>query len=203
MNIYPYGSRVYNTAQHDSDHDFVIVSSDEQFLGAINSMQASYNNKVDFNIYTAPEWQKKLDRHDIDALECHFLDTPVVNMIKFDFELDLQQLRRSISEKANHSWVKAKKKMVVERDFDTGLKSLFHSLRILMFGIQIAHYGKLMNYKVANHYWNQIENKFDYQQMNLWGDAYWDNFSSEYKSEFNRLATEFRKLAPKEIQDEA
>ena len=93
-----------------------------------------------------------------------------------------------MSQKANHSFVKAKKKIEVEKDYYVGWKSLFHSLRILVFGIQIAKEGCISDYSAANDYWHEIREANQYD---------WSYFKSKYQPEHNRLATEFRKLAPK------
>ena len=44
--------------------------------------------------------------------------------------------------------IKAKKKMIVEKDLDMrcGAKSLFPSIRIPMFAVQIAKHGKITQY---------------------------------------------------------
>ena len=39
-----------------------------------------------------------------------------------------------------------------------GKKSLFHAIRIVMFGIQISKYGKIVDYSAANHIWEEINN---------------------------------------------
>jgi hypothetical protein len=41
-------------------------------------------------------------------------------------------------------------------DIDRGTKSIFHSLRILMFGIQIIEYNKIVDFSEANAYWKEI-----------------------------------------------
>lgn len=183
MNVYPYGSRVYGTANSRSDYDFIIVGP--------KGLQEEINRfgDVDFNFYTKEEWWEKLKRHDIDALECHFHPEPIKLSFYPIFKIDLPTLRKSISTKANHSWVKSKKKLEVEGDIYVGTKSLFHSLRILLFGIQIARYGKIVDFTEANSFWYSIDND----------PKDWRYLKDKYQPIFNELATEFKKLAPKQV----
>ena len=104
--------------------------------------------------------------------------------------MNLPQLRHAISSKSSNSWVKAKKKFIVEEDFNPyiGKKSAFHSLRILNFGTQIAKYQRILNYSSANNYFDDI--------MNL---NSWDDINHQFKSVYNSLSTEFKLVAPKEI----
>ena len=85
--------------------------------------------------------------------------------------------------------MKAKKKLIVEKDYDPyiGKKSLFHSLRIILFGIQIAQYGKIINYEEANIYYDIVKSEI----------IEWEYFKKKYQPIYNNLKTEFRKLAEK------
>ena len=191
MNIYPYGSTVYGTDNLMSDRDFILVDGSVE---RTKKEQDSFAG-VDFNFYGGLDWVKKLHNHDIDALECHFLpkEMKINEPYKYDFYLNLSQLRKSISTSSNHSWVKAKKKIIVENDHHSGLKSLFHSLRILNFGIQIATHGTIKDYSAANDYMSQIQSAYRAPRE---GDT-WQILHDKFKPEFNRLSTEFKKLAPK------
>ena len=188
----PYGSRVYGTASEKSDFDFLLIVPNQcplptghEYLNGLLNLQICH--KADF--------QEQLNQHKIKALECWYMPHALMPAegIKhigahFKFDLDLQILRSSISEKASHSFVKAKKKIDKEKDYYIGWKSLFHSLRILNFGIQIAK-SKTINFSDANSYWYEI----------LAAKCYdWSFFKETYQPVFNSLASEFRKLAPKE-----
>jgi pentatricopeptide repeat protein len=71
------------------------------------------------------------------------------------------------------------------------LKSLFHCLRLLVFGIQIATYGKITDYSEANHYWEDMWDK------NIVPSHKWEDYKAMYQPELNRLKSEFIKLCPK------
>ena len=127
--------------------------------------------------------------HKIDALECHFLQ-PNPN---YPFTLDKTLLRKEISSVASNSWVKCKKKLEVEDDYYTGIKSLFHSFRIPMFGRQIARDGSITNWYEANPLW---ERRFCPM---LDSRPTWEEIKTELKPIHNELMTDFRKYAEKAL----
>jgi predicted nucleotidyltransferase len=185
--LVPYGSRVYGTHKEDSDYDYMAIVPANRRADTGTEYR---RNDVNIHIYNRYDFLVQLGRHKIHTLEAYFLpDSPVVKDGFFKLKLDLVQLRRELSEKASHSFVKAKKKIDKEGDYYVGWKSLFHSLRILTFGIQIATDGKITDYGAANQHWFDIR---DAQQYN------WAYFKEKYQPIYNQLATDFRKLAPKE-----
>jgi predicted nucleotidyltransferase len=179
----PYGSRVYGTTGPNSDEDYMgIILLPRSCTG-----EEYRHNDLNVHLYNKVDFQKQLDIHKIHTLEAWYLpDSPCHK--HFKFQLNLHVLRESISEKANHSFVKAKKKIEIEKDYYIGQKSLFHSLRILTFGIHIARDGKI-DFGAANQYWRDIIESGQYN---------WEYYKNKYQPIYNSLATEFRKLAPKE-----
>lgn len=182
--VYPYGSRVYGNFHKNSDYDFIVIVKNktaEQFS----------DNLININYYTVTEHQQRLDDHEISALECQFLDWHKIEFVEkhvFKFTLDLQKLRHSLSAKSSNSWVKCKKKLTVEKDLDlnVGRKSLFHSFRIIDFGIQIAKTGKIYDYSSCNDLYKEIMNYY------IWTDIF-----TNFKKRYNNLLTDFRKVATK------
>lgn len=182
--IVPYGSRVYGTDRNDSDYDYIaIIPSNRK----ANTGEEYRRNLVNIHMYNRFDFQDQLNSHKIHTLEAYFLPDGIVSK-QFKFNLNLSILRNELSQKSSHSFVKAKKKIDKEKDYYIGWKSLFHSIRILDFGIQIAKNGKISDYSSANSYWFDILNA---QQYN------WDFFKKKYQPIYNSLATEFRKVAPK------
>lgn len=189
LSIFPYGSRIYGTDGDQSDWDFIIVVRDG--IQDKDSLEYSYH-KINATIYNETSFKNKVAEHSISALECLFLNNSFVlkNTTKFVFDLKLNVLRESISAKASHSWVKSKKKFEVIQDRNVYIakKSLFHSMRIIDFGIQIAKNKKITNYHSC---------------IGLWGDIYsnpkedWVSYKDIYQEKFNKMMTDFRKLAPK------
>lgn len=183
-NVYLYGSRVYQTHDINSDYDYLMVSDIEEPYVQFKS------GKFNVTAFSLDEWRKRLNEHEVSALECLYLPKDMVILNKQDWYVDIDSrvLRRAVSAKASNSFVKAKKKFTVENDIYTGKKSLFHALRIPMFGKQLAEEGKITDYTVANHYWNQIKG------CNI---DDWNYFKKKYKPIFNNIMSDFRKVAPK------
>lgn len=189
INAYQYGSRVYGTHHKDSDYDFILVVEDknETFLN-------KWSN-IDANIYTEKEFIAQINAHEISVLECIFL--PEEKILKNEksylnnFIIDKNQLRTSISQKASNSWVKGKKKFIVEKDFNPyiGKKSIWHSFRMLDFGTQIAKEGIIYNYESANYLYEEI------LKCNSWEEV-----EKNYKQKFNEYNSEFKKVAPKALK---
>lgn len=185
----PYGSRVYGTHGENSDYDFLAIVNAK---GLVTGEEFK-DNDINITIYQELDFQKQLNMHKIHALEAYYLPQQVFEqfecpgMHKCVFKLDIIQLRHSLSEKASHSFVKAKKKIEVEKDYYIGWKSLFHSLRILTFGIRIARENKII-YDEANYLWDEIKTC---QQYN------WQYFKEKYQPVMNKLSSEFKMVAPK------
>jgi hypothetical protein len=138
-------------------------------------------------VFNRNDWQRQLNDHKVHALEAYFLPDGICRG-QFQLKINLKVLRNTLSEKASHSFVKAKKKIDKEKDFYVGWKSLFHSLRILNFGAQIAETGAINDYAAANHHWFDILHNPQYE---------WAYLEEKYKPIYNELATRFRKAAPK------
>lgn len=191
IGVYLYGSRVYGTYGVDSDYDLVMVSHIEEPFTQFKW------SKLNCTVYSVIEFEKMLQAHEISALECLFLPPEFKykhftdGQICFDAsQIDLYKLRHSISAKASNSFVKAKKKFIVPEDKDiyVGKKSLFHSLRIPIFGRQIAEHKRIIDYTAANHYWPAIRDCTIED---------WDYYKKKYQSVYNNLMSDFRKAAPK------
>jgi predicted nucleotidyltransferase len=184
LSIYLYGSRVYGTATEKSDYDFiVVVDSEKSFLDAIE-IQGNH-----ISIYNKAKFQELIDQHEISALECLFLDKQFIIKENWKpiFVLNLSQLRKSFSAKSSNSFVKAKKKMMYGEEY-IAKKSLWHSFRIIYFGIQLATTGKITNYSEANHLYNNIV-------FNPSNDA--EYYKQTFLKSHNELMTKFRLVAPK------
>ena len=189
VNVYQYGSRVYGNFRKDSDYDFIVIVK--------NKTQDQFSdNLINVNYFDPIGHQHRLDEHEISALECFFLAPEFIwkNAQKYSFKLDLSKLRHALSAKSSNSWVKAKKKLTVEIERgveenpeDVGKKSLFHSFRIIDFGIQIAKTGTIENYGSCNTLFNEI----------IYTYSGWNELFEDYKKKYNYLLTEFRLLAPK------
>lgn len=180
-----FGSATYGTQTEKSDYDFVaIVDMDDGYI------QFESPN-VDIHIMSQHHYLSKLESHDIMALEVHFNPSPL-KKYEVDFTINKVKLRHKISAVVSNSWVKAKKKVNLENeDTYVGIKSCFHAIRILDFGIQMAAHGQIVDYKSSTHAWDEILEK-------VGAGVEFDEIMEYYKPKHNNKATFFRELAPKE-----
>jgi len=181
LKIYPYGSRVYGCHTEKSDYDYMAIVEydgdlDYTFVG----------DDVHIHVVSESVFIQKVKEHHISYMECIFQkeDDPYLQY----FELNLDKLRRAISAVASNSFVKCKKKLK-QGEYYIGKKSMFHSLRIAGFGIQIATHGRIVDYSAYNHFLEEI--------MSIDSND-WKVFEDKYKPIANAMRTEFRILAPLE-----
>lgn len=185
FNVYIFGSRVYGTSNQDSDWDVIMVAN--------NSVESTEIRRGLFNIhvYTPDKFKSDLDWHRINNLECIFAPdwAKLKESIdyKSSFKLNPSKLRHATSHISSNSWVKCKKKLELTDEYHTGVKSLFHSLRIPMFSTQIMQHDRIVDFSCANFIWDKI-------RVKRWT---WDELDSEFRELRNEVLTEFRKVTTK------
>lgn len=198
-----FGSTVYGTRTDKSDIDIIAITESDEDLYVIYQSKdypefSDYSRNVDLHIISTKTFQKLLDEHDIMALETYY-QMHDSDKVLFKFSLDLDKLRRKVSAVCSNSWSKARKKLdIPEEDDYLGLKSLFHSIRILSYGIDIARDGSIDFKNVlidgekisCSNLWNRILQKYE----SGWR---WKEFKEKYTPLQNGNATLFRLLAPK------
>jgi hypothetical protein len=156
---------------------------------------------INLHVFTVNQFQNQLDNCDIQILECFFLDNKhiIKEQYNFNFILDKSKLRTAISTISSNSWVKGKKKLTVMGDYDVRLaiKSVFHSLRILDLGIQIAREGKIIDYSSSNFILEDLKRLAkEFQHGDLW-----QKIDEKYRKTFNSRSSEFKALAPKDMKE--
>lgn len=189
--IYPLGSRVYGSHTEESDYDYIIICSE-------------YFDSQDINIhvYTIDQFNLALNNHEIQALECYYLDEQIIKHTydrQSKITIDKSKLRTSISTISSNSWVKGKKKLIISGDYDPHLaiKSIFHSLRIIDFGIQIATENAITNYGSMNWLLEDLKKLATQYQR----DELWNVIETKYKSLYNKKSSEFKALCPKPMNE--
>lgn len=184
LNIYQWGSRVYGCHTDKSDYDYNVIVTDD-YENFTDNIEIGDNH---FNFYKLTQWQDIVDKNAIEVLECIFTDKKFIikETMKFNIEINLVELRKSISKVCSNAYDKCRKKLTIEKDFSPYIakKSLWHCIRILLFGIQCAKYGKIIDYTEANKYYDQIvlneNNDWIYYKSN------WHVFCNNLRSEFRR-----------------
>ena len=120
--------------------------------------------KIDLMIRGIDEFKKLVSNGDPQAIELVLLEKSLASdyiLIKSD-EIDLyiqsldftdkefkQHIRSGFSEKSSWAEVRARKKFL-DSEIQIALKSLYHSYRILCYGIQIGLYGQIKDWTIAN-----------------------------------------------------
>lgn len=189
LNIYVFGTHLYGCATENSDVDYIVITEDDLLDG--ENIKCGNN---DFNFYSFDNWLEKCHNNHINALEVMSITDSkfiIKESVKFDVNIDLIKLRESISATVSNSWAKANKKLNVQKDYSPTLakKSLWHCFRILMYGIQVAKYGKIINFEESNYLFDEIFN----DESNDW-----KYFKNKYQMQLNNMRTEFRKYMENE-----
>ena len=182
--MYIFGSQVYGTVGPDSDYDIILIANasapDVEIKG----------KKYNIHIIVPDLWDKLLRDNHIKAIECIFAPDwaqliPYSN--RFDFVYKEESFRHNISHTVSNSWVKCKKKLE-HGEYYIGIKSMFHALRILEFGIQLA-VTRHIQFDSANWIWDQLKTK----------EWTWEELETKYKMYRNQQLTIFRKVASKKL----
>ena len=200
IEMYNRGSLVYGTYEPDvSDVDFLVVV-DNSCHSIIDTYprhicEVKIENGGDYQFICDDDFTKLVEDNSIEALECIFYTIDPNDKYLNMFKLDKWKLRESVSAICSNSWVKAKKKLSVEKDYNLRIaqKSLWHSMRIYMFAIQIAEHGFITDYSCANDLWYEIKNA---------ENPTWDYYKEKYQKKFNNLRSELVKLCPKPDNNE-
>jgi predicted nucleotidyltransferase len=152
--IFPYGSRIYGTANLDSDYDFIIVTKSAFLKNGAFKQNAisSVDRKIQGVLYSRSGFIDAINNYEIGALECLSLDPSLVILPSKFFKIqkwEEKQLVQKIIEKASASWHIAS--MQSKDDYkESAKKGIFHALRILMFGIQLKEHKRIVNFSEAN-----------------------------------------------------
>jgi predicted nucleotidyltransferase len=184
FNVIIFGSRVYGTHSDNSDWDIVIVAKNS--VEAIEIKSDLYN----IHIYTPDKFQQDLDWHMPKNLECIFAPdwAKLKEDIKYNLTLNIPKIRHATSHVSSNSWVKCKKKLQIANEYNIGVKSLFHAIRIPMFSTQIVNFGEIRDFQCANWVWDKIKEK-------EWN---WEDLDKEFREVHNSTLSDFRKVTTKE-----
>lgn len=108
---------------------------------------------------------------------------------------DKSVVRREVSKKCSNSFVKAKKKLLVEKDFDpyVSMKSLWHSIRMYEFANQFAKAGEVYDFESCNKLFEEIRQDYENHSVHDMLEL----ITSKYKPKQNRVASVFKLNFPK------
>ncbi|MBM26537.1 MAG: hypothetical protein CL760_12830 [Chloroflexi bacterium] len=202
---FSYGSFVYKNKTPE-DYDLIVITQNHNGQKSVVVEDKEYQ----FSFYDIETFSKMIEKEDICFWEIYSLLKHNTDQVIFDYKdelldifnqhsLILLNLRSSISGICSNSYVKAKKKIIVENDLDlnVSMKSLWHSIRIANFGAQVATNGFVTDFKSVNELYNEIV--LDYSKYNDFDTpiAFWDYIHKKYKPIHNKQLSDFRTLCPK------
>lgn len=189
--MYPFGSRVYGNLHTESDWDYFLILRNN-----VNVQQLK-QGKLSYTIQTIEGFQQLLNEHEAIALECYFLPENLIAIKPFKkwyFSLKREQLKKSFLQKMEDCFIKSKRKFNSNNEL-IGKKSLFHSIRIGLFGLQILEHSKIIDYAQSNKIWESIYSI----QSSAWM-AYEFTFEPIYKKLYDALLNE-KKVSIDEIHE--
>ena len=175
LNVYLFGSRCYGTASEKSDYDILILAK------TVSPETELVVDNFNIHILTIDRFMEGLKNHNIRNIECLLSPFILKEDIKIPLQINIKGLRHSISHVCSNSWVKCMKKLQVG-EYYIGIKSLFHALRITIFGTQIAKTGTINNWTEANYIWDELKSK----------EWTWAELAHKYQGTRNKLNTEFK-----------
>lgn len=191
INIYKYGSHIYDTNNKFSDNDYIIVYRQISYKFELHDKHPD----IQATLYNIQGFQQDLDKMNLTCLECIFLnDNDKIEKHQFTYNKNLQLLRESVSSKVSNSFVICKKKL---RDLDVyvGQKYLFHCLRMVYFGKQVAFYNKIVDYKGVD-----FDPRYkDFRELlnEIVSEDDWLVLKERYQKMLNNHLSDFRLLAGK------
>eukprot|EP01080_Neovahlkampfia_damariscottae_P010842 gene10842-3462_t len=194
LNVYLFGSRLFGTATEKSDFDFLVVCDDYDGNFILNSKENE--TPVDLNIISSKKFKEKILNYSYHELitiwfpkEYVYLEKyPAIDLI--ENQIEISQLRTTLSLQAKQVWERAKEKFKESKDFQKGRKGIIHSLRIFEFGSQIAVNGYISNFCVLEDEFNLMFGKYKDEED-------WDKINSIFRKMYLHKHEEFKKNAPK------
>lgn len=155
LNVYPYGSRVYGTQREDSDYDFIIVYKSSMLPdGSFRSNAISSQDKnVQAICYGRGGFIDSINNYYMPALES--LSTmPLKKKLSFQMSkyYEKEMIKKVITQ-ASNSWFLADKLWEIHEApgmMDRMKKGIWHSIRILKFGLQIKGHQEIVDFQAAN-----------------------------------------------------
>lgn len=179
-NIYLYGSRVYNTAREDSDLDFKVIAS-------TITKHTEYNDgEYNVHVWTPDVFRDDLFEHNISALECVFAPdfARIEEKVNYrqQFVPNKYKMQKSCLSESHSAWIRGKMKLM-DGDIHRGQKSIFHAIRILVFGLQVIKYNAIVDFSEANGYYEAV---MGLESVN------WNDFKEEFLEKKRELEQTIR-----------
>lgn len=206
-----YGSELYHP-QYAVDKDVKVIVSGvhskeyytrmfDRFSFMVGEMSCDVSltsfNDLESNLLMELEYNIDVDKVVVVDGAPSGRHTQVLNTLNTATEITLgnkSQIRKELSAKCSNSFVKAKKKLTVQKDYDryVSLKSLFHSIRIAGFACRYAKSGSIDPSEYLELYEEIVR---DYRSHN--DEEMLELINTKYKKLYNDTMSRFRLYYPK------
>ena len=200
--VIPYGSAIYGNKESSDFDAMVIVDSVDLYI-----QNTDVNSYYDFFIIDKYKFKNNVESNQVKELELIHTPHNKITFLHSDFQLEFESyknipikrdlIRENFSQLTSNSYVKAKKKLILEKDFDemVSLKSLWHSIRLLDFAVQIIQTNHI-NYSSCNELYNNIKEDYT-NNRNLTKEEQWNFLHQKYRPVYNQYHSQLKLLCPK------
>ncbi len=179
-NVFVYGSRVYGSHRPDSDFDIILIG------GAMLNHEEIKSEKYNIHIHTPDKFKQDLNNYTMHCLECFYAPDWAKILVKepyADFGIkNVDKFKQSILTQSSQTWTHAKYKFQTG-DIHRGLKSGFHAIKCLEFGLQILNFGQIKDFGANNDLLAEIKESSYYD---------WKPFKEKYLPLKIQLEEEFK-----------
>lgn len=159
LSVFPYGSRIYGTANQFSDHDYIIVAKSTIPSGAFRDNAVSNKDyTIQGTLYSRAGFIDAINNYDMPAMECLSLAKEEAILSKWPFKVtkwDEKEMAKKVIQKASASRHIADKNAKHDHR-EQSKKGMFHALRILYFGLQLKEHQKIVNFSECNDLYKKI-----------------------------------------------
>jgi len=161
-NVYVFGSRVYGYNHEHSDFDILMIAPNLEVHKEIK--HPDYN----IHIVNPDKFKSDVASYKLQNLECIWAPAwaKLQEKEKINLEIVPDKVKKFFLAQSYDTWHNAKMKFY-DGDTVRGLKSAFHSLRALLFGIHIIREGKITDFSLANGLYKSMyaEDFYEWIQM--------------------------------------
>ena len=160
LNIFPYGSQIYGTADEYSDFDYIIVYKRSILPSGSfkDNAISSSDREIQGTCYSRGGFIDAINNYQMPVLECLFLPEDMIVKKTFNFKINKfneKDFIKNVITSASSSWHNA---ILSYKDdnFEYVTKNIYHALRILNFGVQIKETGKIYDFGSMNNLKSKI-----------------------------------------------
>ncbi len=200
--VIPYGSAIYGNKESIDFDAMIIVDSKEVYI-----QNTDVKSHYDFFVIDKYSFKNNVINNQVKELELIHTPLDKITFLHSDFleefnsyksiPIKRELIRENFSQLTSNSYVKAKKKLILEKDFDemVSLKSLWHSIRLLDFATQIINKNSI-DYTTCNHLYNNIIEDYS-NTRHLTKEEQWNFLHQKYRPIYNEYHSKLKLLCPK------